>query len=303
MSFKPKVSIVIPVYNGLNYMREAIDSALAQTYKNIETIVINDGSTDDGKTDEIAKSYGDKIRYYHKENGGVATALNMGIEQMTGDYFSWLSHDDVYYPNKVERQIQYLSEKENRDVMLFCASEIIDENSKKIKLSRIKPNLLKHKYISVLSTCIGGCSLLVPRICFEKVGNFNKDLKTTQDIEMWLRIAKAGFDFKYMPDVLIKSRRHMEQESIAMEKEHKKNVETFYIWALGFIREEAISLYDDLKNILIKKKYYKTLNSLIKIKYENNLYMRYKSMLLNRIMLILIQIKKKISRLRGVVSS
>ena len=71
--FTPNVSIVIPVYNGSNYVREAIDSALSQTYKNIEIIVVNDGSTDD--TDEICKSYGNKIRYFKKENGGVSTEI------------------------------------------------------------------------------------------------------------------------------------------------------------------------------------------------------------------------------------
>ena len=70
--FHPLVSIVIPVYNGANYMREAIDSALAQTYDNCEILVVNDGSRDDGETERIALSYGDEIRYFAKENGGVA---------------------------------------------------------------------------------------------------------------------------------------------------------------------------------------------------------------------------------------
>ena len=93
--FHPLVSIVIPVYNGSNFVREAIDSALAQTYDNVEIIVVNDGSTDEGKTREIALSYGDKIRYFEKPNGGVSSALNMGISNMQGQYFSWLSHDDM----------------------------------------------------------------------------------------------------------------------------------------------------------------------------------------------------------------
>ena len=82
--FNPKVSIVIPVYNGSDYMAEAIDSALAQTYNNTEVIVVNDGSNDGGKTREIAFSYEDKIRYFEKENGGVASALNFGIKKMEG---------------------------------------------------------------------------------------------------------------------------------------------------------------------------------------------------------------------------
>ena len=104
----PLVSIVIPVYNGANYMREAIDSALAQTYSNIEIIVVNDGSNDGGATRDIALSYGDKIRYFEKENGGVSTALNLGIKNMRGKYFSWLSHDDVYLPEKIQVEIDAL---------------------------------------------------------------------------------------------------------------------------------------------------------------------------------------------------
>ena len=95
-NFNPLVSIVIPVYNGSNYLREAINSALNQTYKNIEIVVVNDGSTDGGLTEQVAKSFGDKIRYFSKENGGCGSALNCGIDAMKGGYFSWLSHDDLY---------------------------------------------------------------------------------------------------------------------------------------------------------------------------------------------------------------
>ena len=99
----PKVSIVIPVYNGEKYMRQAINSALAQTYENTEVIVIDDGSTDSSAA--VAAEYDDHIRFFRQANGGVASALNLGINHMQGDYFSWLSHDDAYRPGKIELQI------------------------------------------------------------------------------------------------------------------------------------------------------------------------------------------------------
>lgn len=105
--YNPKVSIVIPVYNGGNYLAEAIDSALRQTYSNLEIIVVDDGSVD-GSTEVIARSFGDKIRYFKKENGGSSSALNYGINQMQGEWFSWLSHDDLYYPEKIEMQVNYI---------------------------------------------------------------------------------------------------------------------------------------------------------------------------------------------------
>ena len=104
--FNPLVSIVIPVYNAEKYIERALKSLINQSYKNIEVIVVNDGSTDN--TEKIVKKYVDKIRYFYKENGGVASALNLGIKNMKGEYFSWLSHDDVYYTNKIERQIEEL---------------------------------------------------------------------------------------------------------------------------------------------------------------------------------------------------
>ena len=107
--YMPKISIVIPAYNASNYLAEAIDSALAQTYPNVEIIVVNDGSKDDGATRAVALSYGDKIRYFEKENGGSSSALNVGIANMTGEWFSWLSHDDLYVPEKLEKQIESIN--------------------------------------------------------------------------------------------------------------------------------------------------------------------------------------------------
>ena len=162
-----KVTIMIPVYNGSNYLKEAIESALAQTYKNKEIVVVNDGSTDDGKTKAIAESFGNKIKYYEKENGGVSTALNLGIQKATGDYICWLSHDDLYYPNKVERQMEEI-EKYDDNTILFSDFDLIDENG--VKFNEIHYNhevLMAKPDYAVLRGMIGGITLLIPKQAFE----------------------------------------------------------------------------------------------------------------------------------------
>jgi len=130
-TFHPLVSIIIPVYNGSRYLNEALSSALNQTYDNIEVIVVNDGSEDN--SGEIAQSYGSRIRYFEKENGGVSTALNMALQHMRGDYFSWLSHDDVYFHDKIEKQVQKLASfgpTERTRTILYSNLMVIDHRSK-----------------------------------------------------------------------------------------------------------------------------------------------------------------------------
>ena len=131
-NFNPKISIIVPVYNGANYLKEAIESALAQTYKNIEIIVVNDGSNDAGLTEKTALSFGNKISYFSKPNGGTSSALNLGIKNMTGEYFSWLSHDDTYYPNKLKAQINVLSKLENKNTIMMTDLDGIRSEERRV---------------------------------------------------------------------------------------------------------------------------------------------------------------------------
>ena len=207
-----KVTILIPVYNGSNYLKEAIDSALAQTYKNIEVIVVNDGSNDDGKTKAIAESYGTKIKYYEKENGGVSTALNLGIEKMTGDYLCWLSHDDKYYPNKVERQIKEL-EKYDDKTILYSNFALIDENGEKFNEVYYDHEMLTKKPdYAVLRGAIGGITLLIPKQALKDCGNFKEELRCTQDYDMWFRMLDK-YTFRHMEEVLTMTRIHRNQDT------------------------------------------------------------------------------------------
>ncbi|RII27582.1 MAG: hypothetical protein CXR31_04910 [Geobacter sp.] len=236
--FYPKVSIVIPVYNGSHYLREAIDSALTQTYKNTEVIVVNDGSTDGGKTEAVVKSFGNRIRYFYKNNGGVSTALNLGIKEMTGDYFAWLSHDDVYFPNKIERQIDFI--RSNPDAKLVTSNFVfIDEHS---DVTGEYANTI----LDVIRTCRDaltvwtyGCCILIHKGCFNKVGLWNEANRTIQDDEMWLRLVRH-YPIYFMEDKLCKSRQHSEQGTVKLAVQHLKDKYKYFKW---IVEEFDISLF------------------------------------------------------------
>ena len=219
MSWNPLVSIVIPVYNGGEFLAKAIGSALAQTYKNIEIIVVNDGSADGGRTDAVARSYGDRIRYVSKANGGAGSALNAGIKLMRGEFFSWLSHDDLYYPTKIERQIARFEEIGKKNVILSSDFDLVDQDLKLIGEARAHEVLPEFfRYGITLSSYVHGCSLLIPKAAFDECGLFDENLRTTQDYDLWFRMS-FRFEFHQMHETLMKSRVHGGQGTQAL-KDH-----------------------------------------------------------------------------------
>lgn len=216
----PKVSIVIPIYNGSNYMREAIDSALNQTYQNIEVIVVNDGSSDN--TEEIALSYGNKIRYYSKENGGVSTALNLGIQKMTGDYFCFLPHDDVFALDKIEKQIRVIKESNQDEAIVWSGWDMYIQSEHRYK-KVIMPyenatieNMTKGIY-PMLFSLITIVTVLFPKNYLDEAGEFDPALSTAQDYDMMFRIFE-GRNTIYLEDELVHYRWHSEQGT--QEDEH-----------------------------------------------------------------------------------
>ena len=220
MNRKPLVSIIIPVYNGADYVREAINSALNQTYKNIEILIVNDGSNDNGETERIAFSYGDSVRYFYKENGGVSSALNLGIREMRGDYFSWLSHDDMYLPEKIEKQVSLLTSYKGEELICYCNDEKIDKNGNVIKTRKkcrwldtdgvfeweyVVQYLFKHGSFN-------GCGLLIPKKVF--VDNnlfFDETMRYAQDALMWYRIFLSKKSLVCTNFVGVKNRIHEKQ--------------------------------------------------------------------------------------------
>lgn len=212
----PKISIIIPVYNGANYMHKAIDSALAQTYENIEIIVVNDGSNDGGETDRIAKSYGNKIRYFLKENGGSSSALNCGIKNMTGDYFAWLSHDDVYEPKRIEETVKRLTDDYKQ--IVICAGNLMDANGNPIVYAkkRLNGSYTDREMIKAFSKNYGinGCAVLVSKKLIDEVGFFDESLVYVNDYDYWYRLCFSGANFDVFDERLVKTRLHKNQVTV-----------------------------------------------------------------------------------------
>lgn len=235
-NFSPLVSIIIPVYNGSNYLEQAIDSALKQTYKNTEIIVVNDGSNDNGLTKGVATKFKSKIRYYEKKNGGVSSALNYGISKMRGEYFSWLSHDDLMEPSHIQNLINFISIEGNDKVIPFSSFKIVDENGTlkvnetiiaQLHCSDYKISIKKNEY-SLLQGDINGGSVLIPKTAFEKYGLFAEEQRITQERDMWSRLIQE-YHFINIPYDTAIIRSHSKQvtntNSKIKIKSDKKNLE------------------------------------------------------------------------------
>ncbi len=231
MNFQPKVSIIIPVYNGSNFLSDAINSAINQTYKNIEIIVVNDGSNDDNKTEKLALSYKDKIKYIKKENGGVASALNLGIQNMTGEYFSWLSHDDLYGEKKIENQINILRNLEDKTTLICCRHCVVDANLNYMYENSFEDNadtLFYPALKCLFKGYIHGCGMLIHKSHFKRVGLFNENLPTTQDYDLWFRMLRNK-EIYLNNNIDVKSRCHENQGSKKLLDKHIKECDKLWI--------------------------------------------------------------------------
>lgn len=215
MCMNPKVSIVIPVYNGEDYIREAIDSALSQTYENCEVIVVNDGSTDN--TEAIVNTYGNKIRYFSKENGGVSSALNVGIDHMEGEYFQYLPHNDLLHPDKIEKNIQAIQKSGNEMSIVWSGWNFKYMDGRGLQPFQIPyqyndKNRLTNSAFPLLFSLLNLSTVLINKKYFDKVGKFNTKLYTSQDYDMGFRIFLDQRTV-YLDDALIDYRIHGQQDS------------------------------------------------------------------------------------------
>lgn len=201
----PKVSVVIPFYN-CPYIDQSIESILHQTYSNLELVVVDDGSTEYA---EKLAPYRNRIKYVGKENGGTASALNAGIRNATGHYFTWLSADDVMVPDRIIKQVRLMQSKESS--ISFSSFVYLNEEGQ-VTSQPIRTSFSneRHFYEIMRKGCpINGCTVVMDMAVFETVGLFDESLPFTHDYDFWLR-ALHKFQFMYIDEPFIQYRVHSE---------------------------------------------------------------------------------------------
>ena len=203
----PAVSVILPVFNGEDYLRYAIESVLKQSWRDLELIIIDDGSVD--STPRIAASYPPPVKYVRQQNTGVAGAFNHGLRLAAGKYISWLSHDDVFLPTKLEKQVAVLDQV---TVPAVCYTDIrmIDGNGDVMSVQRVPEHDRQQALRHVLTgggICSASYSVMYDRKCIEEVGMYSETWRYTQDVDMLAKLAR-NFQLIRVPEVLMEVREH-----------------------------------------------------------------------------------------------
>lgn len=202
-----KVSIIIPAYNAEPYIQEAIESALSQTYKDIELIVVDDGSTD--RTFEIVKKFGSKVKYArHNEIKGPSAARNTGIIETKGEYIAFLDADDVWMPAKIEDQIRLFETSEDL-ALVYSNCYKINRLGEQIGIFPDPVELHRGSVFEklLLDNFITTSSVIVKREVLNEIGLFDENFLASQDYDLYIKIAERHkIDFIDSP--LVKYRVH-----------------------------------------------------------------------------------------------
>jgi glycosyltransferase involved in cell wall biosynthesis len=208
MSHGSTVSVVVPAYNSDEFVGEAVESALSQTYPPIEVIVVDDGSTDD--TARVLELLGDRIKLVRQENAGVAAARNTGIAVARGELFAFLDADDAWVPEKLDRQVQIHAQ--NPQIGLtHCGLVEVDRRLKPLRerLAGLEGDgvYLKMLYGQGDRLHASGSTMMVSRAAIDAVGDFDASLPPSEDWELMYRVAKQ-FRVGFVPEPLVLYRQH-----------------------------------------------------------------------------------------------
>ena len=258
-----KVSIVLPCYNGEKYLRESINSMIKQTYKDWELIIVDDCSTD--KTLEIANEYmqnDSRIKVIHNEsNCKLPRSLNIGFENATGEFLSWTSDDNIYYPQAIQTMVDAL-EREQRYCCVRADMDIIDKDGNEIENLAIFDNTEMFRY-----NCFGAC-FLYRRCVQDEIGLYNTDFFGVEDYEYWLRIMTHFGDILSVDQTLYQYRRHSASLSETRRKMVRQQLNRMRLQFIDLILDKLRDKPNELCGLYIEMKHTIALPSELIKKFE-----------------------------------
>ena len=258
-----KVSVIIPNYNYAQYVGEAVESVMNQSYKNIEIIVVNNGSTDNSL--EVLEKYSKKILLINQENLGQSGARKTGLERASGDYIAFLDADDKWDPQKIEKQMLLFTPKVE---LVYCGIKLFSENSQSVIATEIPTfrgsctdAFIEYPGVSIVLS--GESTSIFTRSLLNKVGVFDPELNSAAGWDFFRRCSKFS-EFDFVPEPLTNYRLHSSNMSnssqntiMDIRKAYKKLfADDFWNLSPIRIRRTIISLeYSFFKTYLKKRNY------------------------------------------------
>jgi glycosyltransferase involved in cell wall biosynthesis len=205
MSDNPLVSVIIPVYNCELYLREAVESVLAQTSSRLEIIVVDDSSTDGSAN--VARSFGECVRYVRQEHGGIGAARNRGVVMARGELLAFLDADDIWMPDKLELQLGALRFRNAPDMVFgqveqFVSPELDEDEQRKLHCP------------SETAAGYHPGAMLIRRCSFMAVGQFAVNLQVGEFIDWYARAVDKGLTGAVLPDTVLRRRIHLANTTI-----------------------------------------------------------------------------------------
>ena len=206
----PGVSVIIPAYNRGWALRAAIDSVQAQTYRDYELIVVDDGSTDD--TPEILDAYGPDVTVIRQANAGVSAARNAGIREAKGALIAFLDSDDRWLPEKLSVQVDFFDARP--DALICQTEEIWIRNGKRVNPKKVHKKPSGRIFRASLALClVSPSAVMLRRSLFDEIGGFDESLPACEDYDLWLRISARHPVYLIATPLIIKTGGHPDQLS------------------------------------------------------------------------------------------
>lgn len=252
----PLISVVIPVFNGQNTIKETVESVLCQTFQDYELIIINDGSTD--STVEVILSISDpRIKLFNYPNAGLSASRNRGVTHAKGEYISFIDADDLWTPDKLEKQLNKLQENPQA-VLAYSWTDYINESSKFLYSgSHITANGNVYEKLLLTNFLENGSNPLIRRQVLTEVGGFDESLSAAEDWDMWLKLA-IRYEFAAVPSTQILYRvstRSMSSNVLKQERASLQVIEKAFSQApksLYYLKQQSFSnlyLYLTIKSL------------------------------------------------------